>query len=910
LVADAHALGLTALTAIDVADVVFFATDLPADRVAELECALIDPMLQTGTWDVPSDGIETARLPGVTDPAAAAVQQAMRVIGLPHVPVAIGKHYGIVGSLTERDRTSIAQRLLANQVIERWAAAPIEPHFIDEHATADRTVDHVAVRDLDDEQLTALSRDRGLSLDLAELHTIAAHFREVGREPTDVELETLAQTWSEHCSHKTFRARITVASNGTSDGIEITPLLRQLRDATDAIAAPFVRSAFVGNAGIVSYTPGVTLAVKAETHNHPSAIEPFGGSNTGVGGVIRDVMGAAHHPIAITDILCFGPTDTPAEQLPDGVLHPRLIESGVIAGVADYGNKIGLPTVAGAVLYDPGYIANPLVYAGCIGVAKDTPALEGPFPGDLVVVMGGRTGRDGLRGATFSSATMDATTGDVAGASVQIGDPIVEKLVIDVMRESDGLFSAVTDCGAGGLSSAVGEMAEGVGADVDVLHAPLKYPGLRPWEIWLSEAQERMVFAVPPRHWQRLVEVCDRHGVDVCSIGTFTGDGVLRVRAGDLTVLELDTHFLHDGRPQRSMVAELPTPRRGAASAPSCADPAGTLLALLAHPNIASKERVIRRYDHEIRGATVVRPLVGAALDGHADGVVLAEPGDRHGIALGIGVNPWFGLADPEHMAHSVVDEAIRNVVAVGADPEMMVLLDNFSWGDPRRPTTLGELVMAVQGCCDAARTYSSPFVSGKDSLNNEYLGSDGQRHAVPPTLVITVMAHVPDADRTVTPDLRHAGNALVQVGETKVEFAGSHFEKIHGPTDGVVPSPVDDPLARYRALHRAILDGLVQSCHDLSEGGLAVAVAEMAIAGRLGATLHTLPHADPTTALFSESNGRFVCEIAHIDLDTFLTAVPGSTVVGEVTADLELAAPGWSVPLADLVAAFKGAAR
>jgi phosphoribosylformylglycinamidine synthase len=761
----------------------------------------------------------------------------------------------------------------------------------------------------------ALSRERGLSLDLAELHAIAAHFREVGREPTDVELETLAQTWSEHCSHKTFRARITTINADGTDGAEITPLLRQLRDATDTIAAPFVRSSFVGNAGIVCYSPGVTLAVKAETHNHPSAIEPFGGSNTGVGGVIRDVMGAAHHPIAITDILCFGPTDTPADSLPEGVLHPRLIESGVVAGVADYGNKIGLPTVAGAVLYDPGYIANPLVYAGCIGVADDVPPPEGPNALDLVVVMGGRTGRDGLRGATFSSATMDATTGDVAGASVQIGDPIVEKLVIDVMRECNGLFSAVTDCGAGGLSSAVGEMAEGIGADVDVLHAPLKYPGLRPWEIWLSEAQERMVFAVPPQHWARLQAVCARHGVDVCSIGTFTGDGVLRVRAGDLTVLELDTHFLHDGRPQRSMVAQLPAPHRGEVASPTCADPAATLLVLLAHPNIASKERIIRRYDHEIRGATVVRPLVGEAHDGHADGVVLAEPGDRHGVALGIGVNPWFGLADPERMAHAVVDEAIRNVVAVGADPDMVVLLDNFSWGDPRRPSTLGELAMAVKGCCDAAHTYAAPFVSGKDSLNNEYLGSDGQRHAVPPTLVITAMAHVPDADRTVTPDLRRPGNVLVQVGATRVEFAGSHFEKVqveqrYGPTDGVVPAPVDDPLPLYRALHRAIFTGLVQSCHDLSEGGLAVAVAEMAIAGRLGARLDTLPHADAITALFSESNGRFVCEVTPADLPVFLAAVPGSTVIGEVLAEPTLDAPGWSVPLGDLVAAFTGGPR
>ena len=903
--ADAHALGLTAVTGIDVADVVFFADDLPHDHLAELEAVLVDPLLQTGSWDVPAEGIETALLPGVTDPAATAIQLAMQTVGLPEVPVATGKHYGIAGDLSAVERQAIARRLLANQVIERWDAAPIEPHFIDAHATADRTVDHVTVTTLSDDELMALSRERGLSLDLAELQAIAEYSRGVGREPTDVELETLAQTWSEHCSHKTFRALIS-----TPDGQTITPLLKQLRDCTDRIDAPFVVSSFVGNAGIVRYSPGVTLAVKAETHNHPSAIEPFGGSNTGVGGVIRDVMGAAHHPIAVTDILCFGPTDLPADQLPEGVLHPRLIESGVIAGVADYGNKIGLPNVAGAVLYDPGYIANPLVYAGCIGIAEEAPELPGPRPGDLVVVIGGRTGRDGLRGATFSSATMDATTGDVAGASVQIGDPIVEKLVIDAMAECHGLYSAVTDCGAGGLSSAVGEMAEGVGADVDVTLAPLKYPGLRPWEIWLSEAQERMVFAVPPATWPAMQTVCARHGVEAVSLGTFTGDGVLRVRAGDLTVLELDTHFLHDGRPQRSMTAVLPQPIREGELPPVCADPTGTLLALLAHPNIASKERVIRRYDHEIRGATVVRPLVGEHHDGHADGVVIAQPSDRHGFAVGIGVNPWFGLHDPEHMAHSVIDEAIRNVVAVGGDPDMVCLLDNFSWGDPRRETTLGELVAAVQGCCDAALAHGAPFVSGKDSLNNEYLGSDGQRHAVPPTLVITAMAHVPEANVTVTPDLKQAGNVLVQVGATAVEFAGSHYAMLHHLEGGAVPAPVEGAHARYQRLHQALRTGRVRACHDLSEGGLGVALAEMAIGGRLGVDVDRLPHADLATALWAESNSRFVCEISPDDLAWFAETVGDVTVLGLVTDEQTFCMPGIELDVGDLVDAFKGAAR
>ena len=348
-----------------------------------------------------------------------------------------------------------------------------------------------------------------------------------------------------------------------TDGIELPSLLDQLRAATDAVDAPFVRSAFVGNAGIVSFVEGTTIALKAETHNHPSAVEPFGGANTGVGGVIRDVLGAAHRPVAVTDVLCFGPPDLARRRLPDGALHPRRIRDGVVDGVADYGNKIGLPTIAGAVLYDPGFTTNPLVFCGCIGVAAERPLPDGPFPGDRVVVLGGRTGRDGIRGATFSSTTMDATTGEVAGASVQIGDPVTEKLLIDVLdRCRRHLWTAITDCGAGGLSSAVGEMADGVGADVELTAVPLKYPGLAPWEVWLSEAQERMVVAVPPDRLGALRARCDRHGVELADLGAFTGDGRLVVRHGGEVVLDLDTSFLHDGRPQRQMTAVLPSPRR------------------------------------------------------------------------------------------------------------------------------------------------------------------------------------------------------------------------------------------------------------------------------------------------------------------------------------------------------------
>jgi phosphoribosylformylglycinamidine synthase len=894
-----------------VADLVFVQSDgaLDADHLTRLGDFLVDPLLQTGTWEVPADDshhVEITLHPGVTDVAADAVRHAGGRLAVPVSAAATGRRIEFPSTVDPDTAELLLRRVIANPVVERWTYGVVEPV---RHGDADAVagVESIALRELDAVGLARLDADRALALDPEELAVIRDHFRTLGRDPTDVELEMLAQTWSEHCAHKTFRATILV------DDAERPALLDRLRAATDAVAAPFVRTAFAGNAGVVSFADGTTLALKAETHNHPSAVEPFGGANTGVGGVIRDVMGAGHHPIAVTDVLCFGPPDLPVDDLPDGALHPQRIREGVVAGVADYGNKIGLPTVAGSVLYDAGYTTNPLVFCGCIGVARDRPMPDGPFPGDRVVVLGGRTGRDGIRGATFSSAAMDATTGEVAGASVQIGDPVTEKLLVDVLAGAEELWTAITDCGAGGLSSAVGEMADGVGADVDLTRVPLKYPGLAPWEIWLSESQERMVLAVPPDRLPALQVRCARHGVELTDLGSFTGDSRLVVRHGDAVVADLDTGFLHRGRPERRMVATLPTPDRRAGHR-RVTDPAGVLLALLAHRNIASKAATIHRYDHEIGGGTVVRPLVGAHGDAPADGVVIADPRDTHGFAVGIGVNPWYGLHDPEAMAHAVVDEAIRNVVAVGADPDRVALLDNFSWGDPRRAETLGELVATVDGCHDAAVAHRAPFVSGKDSLNNEYTGADGRRHAVPPTLVITAVAHVPDAGRCVMPELAGAGNVVLVVGETGPEFAGSHLDLVAGaPVGGEVgaaPQPDPDAPARYRRLHAAIRAGLVRSCHDVSEGGLAVALAELCIAGRLGIAVDALPHPDRTTALFAESTGRFVVEVDTNDVAAFVETVGPAHRIGVVTDGPVLALPDVDpIPVAALVDAFTGGA-
>ena len=868
----------------------------------KLAQVLIDPLLEQGFWElaVQADQLDIGLAPGVTDGVADQVIHAARLLQIDITDVAIGRTVSLPRGATDQT----IRRDLANSVIERWSVGQsVEPGFTGRSATVEAT--NTVALPGSDEALRALSVERGLALDLQEMWVIRDHFALIGRDPTDAELETLAQTWSEHCAHKSFRAEISF-----DDGTRGSSLLGQLRACTTRINAPFVVSAFDGNAGIVQFDPHYTYALKCETHNHPSAIEPFGGANTGVGGVIRDILGAAHRPIACTDILCFGPDNLPLGDLPVGVLHPRRIREGVVAGVADYGNKIGLPTVAGSVLYDPAYTSNPLVFCGCIGIAPANRApLTGPHPGDRVIVFGGRTGRDGIRGATFSSMEMDATTGDVAGASVQIGDPITEKLVSDLLNEAWGLFTAITDCGAGGLSSAIGELADGVGADVELGLVPLKYSGLAPWEIWLSEAQERMVVAADPSTLRALMNLAQRHGVEMVDVGEFTGDHHLTVRYNNEPIVDLTTEFLHNGRPKRELQAVRPRPSR-ADTAPACPDARAAILALLGHPNIASKASIIRRYDHEILGSTVVRPLTGANDDGPADGIVLCQSTESSGIVIGLGVNPWFGNLDPERMAHAVVDEAIRNCVVAGGDPTAVALMDNFSWGNPTRPSTYGELVAAVQGCCDAAEAHRAPFVSGKDSLNNEYLAADGTRHAIPPTLVITAVAPLRDISHATTPDAKQPGNVLIIVGRTLAEFGGSHLSIVLNDGEArSVPSIDPDAPQRYRAMHAAIAANLIVSAHDCSEGGVAVAIAEMAIAGRLGLTIDTTAvHPDPTTALFSESTGRIICEVRPENLAEVQALLPQAWVLGEIN-DTNLVQFGMTVTVTveELNSAWQG---
>jgi phosphoribosylformylglycinamidine synthase II len=945
LLADIAALGINGVTRVERAELYFLRGALGAPEVARLAQELLaDPIVQRATWrlaeeEVPTPPgawrVEVGLRQGVTDSVAANLLARARILGLHGLRAAgTGQSYLLYGALSREEVETIAQRLLYNQVIQYYELGRLTPHIgLEPPAVTPRALP-VPIRDLDDEALLRLSRERLLSMDLAELHAVQEYFCREGREPTDVELESIAQTWSEHCGHKTFK--------GIVDYTEITPegtrheridgLLRTyLQAATRRINAPWVRSAFVDNAGIIDFTAGYEVSFKVETHNHPSALEPFGGANTGVGGVVRDIIGVSARPIANTDILCFGPLDLPWEQLPANVLHPRRIYNGVVAGVEDYGNKMGIPTVNGAILFEPGYTANPLVYCGCLGIAPVNVHPRQARPGDLIVVLGGRTGRDGLHGATFSSAELTDATGETSSGAVQIGNPITEKMMLDaiLVARDERLYTAITDCGAGGLSSAVSEMGAETGVRVQLERVPLKYHGLQPWEIWLSEAQERMVLAVPPENEARLRQICEGFSVEMTVIGTFADDGRLHLRYGEQVVADMEMAFLHKGIPRRKLTAVWREPPHvePPACSPSGQDLAQALLEILAHPNVRSKEDVVRRYDHEVQGGTLIKPFVGARSDGPSDATVLRplETADSWlGLAVGCGINPAYGAIDPYAMAIAAIDEAVRNVVAVGADPERVAILDNFCWGNPLLPDRMGSLVRACKGCYDGALHYGTPFISGKDSLNNEYTDTTtGQQVSIPPSLLISALGIVPDVRLACTMDLKAPGNHLYLLGETRRELGGSYYYRLRGWAGGAVPALAAAGPATARALHRAMREGLVRACHDCSEGGLAVAAAEMALAGGWGAEIElaAIPRdgsAPPNDdwLLFAESNGRYLVEVnpqAAPAFEALVRQVPHARI-GRVIAAPELIvhgaqtrAPLFRLDIAALRRAWRG---
>lgn len=862
--------------------------ELLADRVTERFAV-------NSSLEMEEDGVhvvQVVRKPGVMDPVAITTTEAIEDLGLRAENVSTGRKYYIHGRIGEKEVEYVSRKLLANDSIERaliGAGSAYEPVRDIRYEFKRVEVD---VLRADDEKLMSISREGGLSLSLEEMKTIRAYFAKAGRNPTDVELESLAQTWSEHCVHKTFKGKIEF-DGGVIDNLLASTVMK----ATKELAKPWCVTVFKDNAGVIRFDDEYDVCFKVETHNHPSAIEPYGGAETGIGGVIRDPMGTGlgAKPVLSTDVFCFAPPDYPHEKLPKGVLHPKRVFKGVVAGVRDYGNRMGIPTANGALFFDERYLGNPLVYCGNAGIMPRDKVTKKVEAGDLAVVVGGRTGRDGIHGATFSSAELTEESEEISSGAVQIGNAITEKKMLDVLLKArdENLYDAITDCGGGGLSSAVGEMGEDVGVEVNLEKVTLKYEGLSYTEIWISEAQERMLLAVPPGKASRLLELCESEDVEASVVGRFTGDGKLRLLYDGNLVGELEMEFLHKGYPMPSKKAVWSRKRHPEPQIDTKANYGEELKRVLGSLNVCSKEWVIRQYDHEVQGGSALKPLVGAANDGPGDACIAAPRlGTMKGIIVSNGMKPRYGDIDPYHMAASAIDEALRQIVAVGGNLEEVGLLDNFCWGNTDRPEQLGGLVRAAMACYDVAKGYGTPFISGKDSLNNEY-SAEGETISIPPSLLISAIAVMDDVRKAVSMDLKQADNPVYVVGLTKDEMGGSEYYALYGEVGNDVPQ-VDTELgkAAMDALSKAADSGCVRACHDCSEGGLAVAAAETAFAGGLGMEmdLRNVPtdmeRKRDDVLLFSESNSRFVVEVDRERKEEFEKTMAGVPFaeVGKVT--------------------------
>jgi phosphoribosylformylglycinamidine synthase II len=861
-------------------------------------CLLSDPIVQeyhlNPNWAADEYSCHSLTItynPGVTDPVEGTVMKALRDMGASSVTaVKTATRYVLKGILTGEEISIIAARLLVNPIIQHTVDR--KPERFSESPSYKFNLLYIDLLGSNEAELTRLGRDYCLSP--SELKNVVEHFKKLGHNPTDAELETLAQTWSEHCVHKTFKARFNF------NGLVIDNLLKStIIEATQKLDKPWCLSVFEDNAGVIEFDDKWAVCFKVETHNHPSAIEPYGGAATGIGGVVRDVMGTgmSAKPIANTDVFAFGPPDLPYEALPEGALHPRRIFKGVRAGVADYGNRLGIPTINGAVIFDERYTANPLVFCGTVGLLPRALAQRGKHrPGDLVVLAGGRTGRDGIHGVTFASEQLTRESTELSFTSVQIGNAIVEKKVIDALLKcrDKQLFSRITDCGGGGLSSAVGEMAEDTGVKVFLDRVPLKYAGLSYSEIWISESQERMLLAVPPKNIEALLAVFAEESSEATVIGEFTDDKRLCLFYQNNLVADLEMAFLHKGRPPVVLEASWQEPRLEEPVIIAAASLNEPLLRILSAWNVCSKEWVIRQYDHEVQGGSALKPLVGRNGDGPGDAAIIRPLLDStRGIIISCGISPRFGDLDPYWMAASAIDEALRQVIAVGGSLERVALLDNFCWGSVKDKNSLGALVRAAQACHDMSLTYGVPFISGKDSLNNEYEHL-GRRISIPHTLLISAMAVMDDTRRSVSMDFKQAGDLVYIIGRTRNELGGSEYYAVNDQTGKFVPR-VDAPRAKklMETLSRVTGAGLVNACHDLSEGGLGVALAEMAFAGGLGAEIDlTRVPVDNVnrddSILFSESNTRFLAEVRPECRTSFEKTMAGGDLglIGRVTLE------------------------
>jgi len=908
-----------------------------------------DPVIQEYAVNAPLADqfdmlIEIGFRPGVTDNTGRTAKEAIQYItGRPFTAdegVYTSTQYLFSGLTDKQLAERIARDFLANGLIQRWTilsrneldpgtGVPVcVPKVVSDCVPETRTIN----LQVSDEQLLEISRQGMLALNLEEMRKIQQHIADpqvvavrqqvgLGQELTDVELEALAQTWSEHCKHKIFSAKIEYEDeNGHREIIDSlfkTYIVGATRDIRKSLGdKDFCLSVFKDNAGVIEFNSDWSVVFKVETHNSPSALDPYGGALTGIVGVNRDGVGTGMGARLIfnTDVFCFA-SPFLDKELPPRLLHPRRIFEGVVEGVEHGGNKSGIPTVNGSIVFDERFAGKPLVYCG---TASIMPRLLNGRPchekqvqvGDHIVMTGGRIGKDGIHGATFSSEELHEGSPVTA---VQIGDPITQRKMFDFLTiaRDRGLYNSFTDNGAGGLSSSVGEMAEDTGGfEMHLDHAPLKYSGLQPWEILISEAQERMTLAVPPDKLDAFMTLASEMDVEATDLGNFTDSGYFHCLFEGKTVSYLSMKFLHAGVPQMVIPARW---QPKSLCEPTFAQPQDLnleLSRLLGRLNICSKESVIRRYDHEVQAGTVIKPLVGVANDGPSDAAVFRPILDSfEGVVVSHGICPGYSDIDTYHMMACAIDEGLRNYVAVGGDITHVAGLDNFCWCDPVKSdkTPDGEykaaqLVRANKALYDYCVAFGVPLISGKDSMKNDYqIGAT--KISIPPTVLFSVIGKIGDVRKAVSMDVKRPGDLVYLLGKTFDELGGSEYYAQHDELGCQVPK-VDSAaaLARYRALNRAQQQGLIASCHDLSDGGLGVALAEKAFAGGFGVSVE-LSRVDAESGLrddkllFSESQSRLLVTIRPEHRETFEAEFDGQScaLIGSVSKSKQLQINGVS---------------
>ncbi|MCX6692074.1 MAG: AIR synthase-related protein [Methanoregula sp.] len=943
---------LSELHLIDIYTIATGSRDFSKDELAQIGAQLINPVVQEYTIDTATTAdfdyaIEVGFLPGVTDNVGTTAKQTIEDFFsfrfLDGESVTSSQLFFVRGALSPDSVQELASTL-ANPLVNRvhirtrreYGSRGMDPVVPSVHLNEIPTAETVDL-DLDDANLARLGKEgipdaatgqrRGpLALDLAQLHTIRNYFKKKGRKPTDVELESLAQTWSEHCKH-------TIFASAMDDDIPQGLYKSCIQAATNKIRKEKGKkdicvSVFSDNSGAIIFDETYLVTHKVETHNSPSALDPFGGALTGIVGVNRDTIGfgLGAKPCLNYYGYCVGDPDTDPKLFRgknrlNPILSPRQILDGVVRGVGVGGNCSGIATPQGWCCFHDRYTGKPLVFAGTVGVMprehKGRKLSEKRAKaGDLIVMVGGRVGKDGIHGATFSSEPLDPASPVTA---VQIGDPITQKKLSDVIvkeARDPGLYRSITDNGAGGLSCSVAEMAkECNGCHVALDKVPLKYPGMAPWEIWISESQERMTLAIPKENLNAFLDLVQRREVEATVIGTFTDTGKCVVECHGDVVMDVDLDFLHDGLPKKHLKTTF-TQKTYPEPDPAC--PARldeTLLSLLQRKNICSKEFISIQYDHTVQGGHVLGPVQGKGRVQAAASLTKVVPGSKKGVGLSQGLFPSYSEIDPYRMAAAGIDTAIRGLIAIGIPLDQIALLDNFCWCSSDNPERLGQLKRAAQGCYDVATAFGTPFISGKDSMFNDFSGFDAKSNpvkiSVPPTLLISSIGIHPDVISAVSMDAKFEGDLIYVIGETSEELGGSEYFASLGSTGNTVPAlDAGKAKARYRRLTDAIGKELVASAHPVSHGGLAVALAKVAIAGRIGMDITIPSGMRPDYYLFSESLSRFVVTVSPANQKAFeKIASTDAVLLGQLSGrSLRVAAQKnlIDIPVDDLENAYK----